>query len=336
MDLYWSIERSRLIVGIRSTVALTGLQFKRRDGADLRLYFVRDDGSIVERPSTTEIRFAIKKQGDFAGEPLVLESGFVEQPDFSWLASPNLNTTQLNAFFTPPNVASKAASAEITFRDSETGRWTSSQTLDVTIFNDLIQGDEGTPTNAEEPENYLTATQSNARFLRYDAAQSLDSTQRSQVLTNLGIASVPVIYSGTFSVSRDSNGTTHGALISLPPGTYSLQLLGSLFYTIGSATATVSAQLSASNGSTPFDTGTAVETLLRYGTTHADSVLTQTNSPTTSTLADITPSSLRGSVSGAGRLVVTATADLRLSLILAGFTTGSVLLRGSWTAVKLA
>jgi hypothetical protein len=188
MDLYWSIERGRLVAGIRSTVEIGELKFKRRDGASLRLYFVRDDGSFAERPSTTEIRFAIKRPRDFTGPLLAFDAGFVQQSDLSWEASPNLNTEQMDAFFTPPNVESKTAMAEITFRDSETGSWTSSQTLTVIIENDLIQGDEGTPTNAEEPTSYLTAAQSEARYVRYDAAQSLSSEQQSQGRSNLGAA----------------------------------------------------------------------------------------------------------------------------------------------------
>jgi hypothetical protein len=188
MDLYWSVERGRLVNGIRSTVVITDLAFKRRDAAELRLYFIRDDGTIVEQPSTAEIRFAIKRPGEYSSDPLVFTADFVEQADYSWLAKPNLNTTQLNTYFVPPNIAQKTGMAEVTWRPTETAGWNSSQTLGVIIENDVIEGDEGTPTNADEPTDYLTAAQSEARYVRYDEEQTLETAEKTQVRTTIGAA----------------------------------------------------------------------------------------------------------------------------------------------------
>jgi hypothetical protein len=323
MDLYWSIERGRLVAGLRSTVQIADLLFKRRDAAELRLYFAGDDGVISERPATTEIRFAIKRPGDFGGAPLVFTAGFVQQPDLSWLAAPNLNTEQLNDYFTPPNVASKNGIAEISWRADEDSGWNSSQTLAVTIENDVIQGDEGTPVNAEEPTSYLTAAQSNARFSRYDAEQALDSTQQARARSNIGAAAaahthtvadlpiatseealagvsettlmtpalvaevidadVPGIITQNFSVTRSANGTDLIDLPTLPVGTWAMQLIGSLEFVGGSNTADFTLSMVANAGASPFASGTTLRAVVSRASTTTSEGFSLTNLNTPTT-----------------------------------------------------
>lgn len=180
-----------------SDVLMQAINFKRGDASTIELIFVR--GTTVEAmPSTMEIRFAFKPPGAFSSPPLVYE-GTWDQQDYinpqtvetiiggKWVAEPNINTTQIIDFFAeagePDQIALKG---ELTFRVSETNGWNSSQTFDVSIENDLIKDDEVTPENAEEPTDYLTAVQSESRYVRYDAAQSLTGGQKTQSRTNIG------------------------------------------------------------------------------------------------------------------------------------------------------
>jgi hypothetical protein len=165
----------------------------RRDAAELRVYFQQSgSGDPVNMPNTMEIRFALKPYAsagvpDFDADPVVFTAAFSENADLSWSAFPSFNTTELNTAFAADPVSITFA-AQLTMRpDSGSSSWSSTQTLDVTVVNDLIIGDEGTPTNATDPTDYLTAVQSEARYVRYDASQSLDSTEKAQARTNIGV-----------------------------------------------------------------------------------------------------------------------------------------------------
>ena len=192
MNLYWNLSLGKLVSGPTSNVLINDLEFMRRDAAELRVYFQQSgSGDPVNMPNTMEIRFALKPYAsagvpDFDADPVVFTAAFSENSDLSWSAFPSFNTTELNTAFAADPVSITFA-AQLTMRpDSGSSSWSSTQTLDVTVVNDLIIGDEGTPTNATDPTDYLTAVQSEARYVRYDASQSLDSTEKAQARTNIG------------------------------------------------------------------------------------------------------------------------------------------------------
>ena len=206
MTLYWNLALGRLVAGIGSEVGFSSMSMKRGDAQTLEVIFFRGT-AINALATTTEMRFAVKPSAAYVGDPLVFTSAFT-QGDYTipqtgeivtdgiWTAEPSTNTVELNDYFAdldePDSVSLKG---EITFRLSETAGWNSSQTFEVTIENDLIKGEEGTPTNAADPTNYLTATQSEARYVRYDASQSLTGGQKTQSRTNIGALadSAPVV-----------------------------------------------------------------------------------------------------------------------------------------------
>jgi hypothetical protein len=193
VNLYWNLSLGKLVSGPTSNVLINDLEFMRRDAAELRVYFQQSgSGDPVNMPNTMEIRFALKPYAsagvpDFDADPVVFTAAFSENADLSWSAFPSFNTTELNTAFAADPVSITFA-AQLTMRpDSGSSSWSSTQTLAVTVVNDLIIGDEGTPTNATDPTDYLTAVQSEARYVRYDASQSLDSTEKAQARTNIGV-----------------------------------------------------------------------------------------------------------------------------------------------------
>ncbi|MDH4474893.1 MAG: hypothetical protein QE274_00340 [Verrucomicrobiaceae bacterium] len=187
MKLFWNLDKNRLVTQLGGSVELSSLEFKRRDGVRLEVLFFRGTapgGELEEMPSTMEIRFAIKTA--LGGTTLVSSAAFAEDSNGWWVAEPNFNTTEMDdAFDADPD--SISVKAELTRRDDSGEPWASTQTLAVTVVNDLIVGDEGTPTNASSPTDYLTAVQSEARYPRYDAAQSLTGPQKAQAIANLGL-----------------------------------------------------------------------------------------------------------------------------------------------------
>jgi hypothetical protein len=190
MDLYWNLSSNRLVTGLQSAVPITAMEFKRRDGAEFRIHFLRSGSQdLVEMPSTLDIRFGLKEVGDFGGPVVVFADTFTES-DGLWIANPSFNTTELDALFgSDPEEAAVQLIGELTFRNDVGEPWQSTQTFLVTVQNDVIRGDEGTPSSVNDPTAYLTEDESNARFVRYDEAQSLTSGEQEQARDNLGITS---------------------------------------------------------------------------------------------------------------------------------------------------
>jgi hypothetical protein len=115
-----------------------------------------------------------------------------------------LRKTAANTWSMEPAVelASISLNAEFSYRNlSEPLGWRSTDKFTLIIENDIIRGNEGAPvtldaaalyvTRAELLGGYLTTTQSNARYTRYDAVQSLTTDQRKTARENIGIVLAP-------------------------------------------------------------------------------------------------------------------------------------------------
>jgi hypothetical protein len=197
MTLFWNLKLGRLVTDVGGEVERSAINFKRGDAAEIEILFFR--GNVVQvMPTTMEIRFAVKPTNSFSSPPLVFQNAFTRQNWTNpatqevvvggrWLADISTNTEQINDYFAdegePDSVELRG---EITYRADDDRGWNSSQTFSVGIDNDLIKGDEGTPTNAEEPTNYITTTGAEARYVRYDASQTLTGGQKTQARTNIG------------------------------------------------------------------------------------------------------------------------------------------------------
>ena len=85
-----------------------------------------------------------------------------------------LTKTATNAWTvdSPPEQASITLDFEITGLDGD-----STQTLKATIYNDVIRGDETSPTNSESPDNYYTKEQADARYLQSIADSSVTTAK---------------------------------------------------------------------------------------------------------------------------------------------------------------
>lgn len=141
MRIYLDLDTRKLMSSpIR---ALSKLEFKRRDNDTIELQFLRD-GQVQELPTGTSARLGIKINADYDSEFLALttltKSGSGTATVYGGRL--NLNTDAIATAF---------ASEPVTFDGMLEVEWTtgvavsSSQTLPVTLFNDVIRGDEGEP-----------------------------------------------------------------------------------------------------------------------------------------------------------------------------------------------
>lgn len=152
MRIYIDIDTRRILT--TATRPATRLEFKRRDNDVFEVQFLRA-GAVQSLPVGTIARVGVKATEDFAGEFLATDtlSVFGTGAETVYTGSFNLNTTALEALF-PEEPASITAMLEVQWVSGTSVG--SSLTLPITIFNDVIRGDEGTP--ADLPLFYTSET----------------------------------------------------------------------------------------------------------------------------------------------------------------------------------
>jgi hypothetical protein len=151
MLLYLDIDSRRILS--TPTRAISRLELKRRDNDTLEILFLRE-GIVQELPGTTA-RVGIKTENEYASEFLAVTTLAQTGTGTStvYIGEINLNTTAMAAAFAE-EPATLAAMFEVEWTSGTA--LSSSRTLPVTIFNDVIRGDEGEP--AELPVFYTAET----------------------------------------------------------------------------------------------------------------------------------------------------------------------------------
>ena len=217
MNLYVDLDALQLRASLTDARRVSGIEVKRGDALPLVVRFVQG-GSQVRLDATTVINFAIKENGKYDDDPLVLESSFsasaVEDPDSDphYTATPSLNTTELNDLFSIDGDSSNdpksvVAMGELTWEATGDTGPTSTRTFSVTVANDVYRGSESTPTSQPTPEAWLTArnTERGIQPIRtglnhlFPPSVTIDG----EILGSgdVAITLEPLVYSGT-----DSNG----------------------------------------------------------------------------------------------------------------------------------
>ena len=165
MNLYVDLDTLQLRASATDARLVSFLDAKRGDALPLVVRFYRS-GSIVRLDATTTINFALKEEGKYDQDPLVLESSFtasaVGSPDSdpNYTATPSLNTSGLNALFNIDGDTSNDPSTvrlmgELTWQATGDTGPTSIKTFIVRMANDVYRGDETAPTSLETPAEWL-------------------------------------------------------------------------------------------------------------------------------------------------------------------------------------
>jgi hypothetical protein len=170
MRIYIDIDTRRILT--TATRPATRLEFKRRDNDAFEVQFLRA-GAVQSLPVGTIARVGVKASADFAGEFLATDTLSVTGTgaDTVYRGAFNLNTTALEALF-PEEPASITAMLEVQWVSGTSVG--SSLTLPITIFNDVIRGDEGAP--ADLPIFYTSST-SNFLATQAEAEAGSDNTK---------------------------------------------------------------------------------------------------------------------------------------------------------------
>lgn len=159
VDIFFDLGSNQLVTGATFPQPINGFSLKRGDNPSLNLQFIQD-GIVQQMPSDLVINFAAKLPGQYGGDAIIFTNVFTLTGTGSasvYTLQPSLNSTELDAQFTAVGgiePASIPLMAEIEFITSN--RHTSSQTVTLTINNDVNQGTEILPTYTGS-EDGLTA-----------------------------------------------------------------------------------------------------------------------------------------------------------------------------------
>ena len=150
MRLFLDLDTRSFIESAQFQRVVSTLVLKRRDRLPVDVQFLRG-GMVVELPGGSLGKLGLKADKDF--------NGAFAASDLEWTKSGsgavtsyrfdlNLNTVQIDALFAGvPTPSSVSLMLEIEWADGDLR--TSSNTLAVTLENDIIRGDEGIPQDGD-------------------------------------------------------------------------------------------------------------------------------------------------------------------------------------------
>ena len=179
-----------IVSGLGNNNPVTSVQVKRRDKAPFEIQFFSGEQGAAQPYKLSdafEIRFACKVTDSWNSGAIVLEQSFAWRPtDQVYASTPNFNTVELNALFAAEPKEVKLM-AEFSWRNlSDPDGWASTLTFEVVVLNDVIRGDEGTPTGAEAPTEYVTRAELGTGYVKSNEAQALSPEQQAQARANIG------------------------------------------------------------------------------------------------------------------------------------------------------
>jgi hypothetical protein len=146
MRVFIDLNSRAFVVSPVLTQRVTELLFTRRDNVPVEVQFVRN-GAVVELGAGATGKMGLKK--DFDGDFLAFDSAWTKSGSGTstiYTFGLNLNTVELDAEFPEDDEESIAARVEVEYADS--GLISSTLPCSAVVFNDVIRGDEGVPTNA--------------------------------------------------------------------------------------------------------------------------------------------------------------------------------------------
>jgi hypothetical protein len=177
MRLFFDLRLGYLVEAPGQSTPASGYIGKAGDGQPVELQFGRSPdplGSSIlfEAPTWTStglpggtvIQLAIKASGEFSDGPVLASTSTFsyDAGTKTYSGALNLNTEQINTELERGNdddtddIASILCGLEVTYQSGGTGSWASSVLpVQYQINHDLIYGDEATPTNADDPDEYL-------------------------------------------------------------------------------------------------------------------------------------------------------------------------------------
>jgi hypothetical protein len=206
VNLYFDLDTGVFCSAPGSRDTVSSLSFKRGDLVPIALRFVSGI-TAQELPAEATGQIGIKATGDYDGGFIAATGPWVKSgtgADTVYTFQLDLHTEAINTLLgygPAEDVPSMQAMLELEYE--ATGIRTSSNTVLATIFNDVVRGDEGTPTPPPEvigttapANNVFASTQRESVRYWMDTASSADGSKL-----------VAAAYNGKIYTSADSGAT---------------------------------------------------------------------------------------------------------------------------------
>lgn len=157
MRLYYNLDIGRLVKSPVDNSQVTSLAFIRGDSTSIDLSFIQN-GLIVELDSSATGIFGCKPSGKYDADYIVSALSWTKSGtgvSTIYTFNPSFNTDQLNSLLASGDgnsnndVPSITILGEISWTVS--GKITSTGGISVSVSNDVIKGNEGSPTDANPP-----------------------------------------------------------------------------------------------------------------------------------------------------------------------------------------
>jgi hypothetical protein len=180
MKLFYDLRLGYLVTAPGQETALTDLAGKAGDGDEVIVQFGRSSdptgtASIVAAQTWTPenlsggtvITVGIKEDGDYSDGALLASNSTWSHDAvaFTYTGAISYNTTAINTALlrldtnAGNDIALVECGFEITFQPGGSGPWRSSiYPIGLTLYHDILGGSEGTPTDADDPDEYLLKT----------------------------------------------------------------------------------------------------------------------------------------------------------------------------------
>lgn len=197
MRYYYSRSLARLTTGLNSIPLNESSTFIRGDSAsiELQIYSGQEGAVVIEELHDFTMRFGVRPLDKYREDtelPTVLTSRWEWLPlEQCYRAYPAFSGELIDALFpaaedltSPPSVQ---LHAEIEIVTSSPYSRTTIIIGEITLLNDLIQGDESEPP-PEEVSDYLLKSEASAKYLPFDEAATLTSEEKLNVRTAIGAA----------------------------------------------------------------------------------------------------------------------------------------------------
>jgi len=161
MNLYIDIDDRVIIESPQYKVPVTGFNFMRGDQATVTVHFVSAYAALSATTPSRLITFGIKSQGVYGDGPFIVSSDVYTMGSTGFTFEPNFNTVELNSALNAVDglsgndIASVTGNLQVTWSDDGGTKWSSTNIVPVTIFNDLISGSEATPVASQTLIEYL-------------------------------------------------------------------------------------------------------------------------------------------------------------------------------------
>jgi len=196
MNYFYDRTLRQFVDASGSLRPLRSLRFMRDEDREMAIS-IQDNGTAWTATGTASVTFGIKATpGELTDTLAIIEPGDFSEASDIYTGTLELAGEDLSDLLGTDFSLKLYAQLVIT----DDGGTHKSDVIPVIMGNDIIRGNEGTPSAMPDPDAYVRA-----RAVVYDAAQTLTSPQKTQARDNLGLGTAATSNTGDFATASHTH-----------------------------------------------------------------------------------------------------------------------------------